>query len=116
MTEEEARRLEYEEMRKSRPDLTYEEFKKEMGLDAELGWDGNLAGPDNPPREYKLDPNQGTGGGGRKAGRRFQSGRTEYGKAGERLSAASGQFLAGHRQTGTEDGGNSSRNGRHNIK
>ena len=59
MTEEEARRLEYEEMRKSRPDLTYEEFKKEMGLDAELGWDGNLAGPDNPPREYKLDPNQG---------------------------------------------------------
>ena len=59
MTEEEARRLEYEEMRKSRPDLTYEEFKKEMGLDAELGRDGNLAGPDNPPREYKLDPNQG---------------------------------------------------------
>ncbi|MBU5449184.1 hypothetical protein [Acetivibrio sp. MSJd-27] len=59
MTEEEARRLEYEEMRKSRPDLTYEEFKKEMGLDAELGWDGNLAGPDNPPREYNLDPNQG---------------------------------------------------------
>ena len=59
MTEAEARRMEYEEMQKSRPDLTYEEFKKEMGLDAPLGADGNLAGPNNPPKEYKLTPNQG---------------------------------------------------------